>query len=436
MLEKDKTKKGCNFVTFLLYYNSNKFVTIIKGDYIVNKEKLMRLLKGAGKIINKSKIIVFFLIIIIGFVGTTISSGVTIAYAVEYNGEVIAQIKDKSEYERAVSLADKMVDTVDFQEYVHTPEFKVTFATKEQLTTLDNMALNILEQTDNISAGTCVFVNGKSVAYLKEEYKAQEYIDEFLKEYIKEKDVVSSFIAPVQCIEGYFHTDDFTSFKDFEALILSLDVQSVKTVRSEVSVAYETEKRRDDSIAFGVTRTYIEGVKGINHSISNVIMVNGKEVKTEYVGEEVVIPPVKKVVTVGNKGNYIRAAWIEELNCIWPLQRVKGQNISSYWGDGRNHKGLDIASAYDTEIYAVQAGTVITAEYNEGYGYYVVIEHNGGFKTLYGHASQLCVEKGDKVDQGQLIAFVGSTGMSTGNHLHFEIIRNGEKLDPSYFLGL
>ena len=429
-------KKGCIFVTFLLYYNSNEFVTISKGDYIVNKQQFKNLLSIAGKILSKSKLIVFALLVIIGIVSTSLYSGVTLAYSVEYNGEVIGQIKDKTEFDEAVAIANSMVETVDLEQYAHTPEFTITFTTEESLTTLNDVALAIIEETDDITEGNCIYVNGKIVAYISAEFNVEDFIETYLAGYIEGEDIVSSFVAPVECVKGYYHKNVFTSFEDFKVLIGGLDVQSVQTVRTPVSVPFETIKRRDDSLALGVQKTESEGVDGISNNVSKVIMVNGEAVETEYVGQEVITQPVSKVVIIGNRGASIKAAWIEELNCIWPVKRVKGQYVSSYWGDDRNHKGIDIASAYGTPIYAAQSGTVVTAEFSDGYGYYVVIEHNGVYKTLYGHASELAVSKGEKVSQGQLIAYVGSTGMSTGNHLHFEVIRKGNRIDAGPFIGL
>ena len=101
--------------------------------------------------------------------------------------------------------------------------------------------------------------------------------------------------------------------------------------------------------------------------------------------------------------------------------------------------GIDIASSgiSGTSIYAAKGGTVIKAGYNRGYGNYVVIDHGGGYATLYGHASVLNVSAGQTVTKGDVIAKVGSSGYSTGPHLHFEIIKNGEYTNPiSYFSGV
>ena len=117
--------------------------------------------------------------------------------------------------------------------------------------------------------------------------------------------------------------------------------------------------------------------------------------------------------------------------------------ITSYFGNRLHptlgvykfHTGVDIGASYGASILAADDGTVITAGYNEGgYGNYVVISHGNGMTTLYGHMSSIAVSYGQNVTKGQTIGYVGSTGRSTGPHLHFEIRQNGQYLDPlSYF---
>lgn len=119
------------------------------------------------------------------------------------------------------------------------------------------------------------------------------------------------------------------------------------------------------------------------------------------------------------------------------VKPVSGTITSRYGLRSRdNHKGLDIGASYGTPIYAAAAGTVTTSEYgyNGGYGNYIIISHGNGVQTLYGHCSSLCIEEGTYVAQGELIAKVGSTGISTGNHLHFEVRVNGVTQDPQNYV--
>jgi murein DD-endopeptidase MepM/ murein hydrolase activator NlpD len=111
-----------------------------------------------------------------------------------------------------------------------------------------------------------------------------------------------------------------------------------------------------------------------------------------------------------------------------------GWRIHPILGYKRFHTGIDFGADYGTPINAADSGSVIFAGWYGGYGNAVVIDHGGSITTLYGHASQLYVSEGQTVKRGQAIAAVGSTGLSTGPHLHFEVRQNGEPTDPAPYL--
>ncbi len=103
-------------------------------------------------------------------------------------------------------------------------------------------------------------------------------------------------------------------------------------------------------------------------------------------------------------------------------------------GAGNNHKGMDLAAPTGTPIYAAASGTVTTARYSSSAGNWVVINHGNGLQTYYMHASALYVSEGQTVSKGQNIAAVGSTGQSTGPHLHFQVMQNGTPVNPRNYL--
>ncbi len=105
------------------------------------------------------------------------------------------------------------------------------------------------------------------------------------------------------------------------------------------------------------------------------------------------------------------------------------------FGDGIEfHKGVDLAGEKGESVYASADGIVEISQYSKSYGNYLVINHSGGLKTLYAHCSKNLKQVGDKVKRGDIIAFVGSTGRSTGPHLHFEVILNGDNLNPEWLV--
>lgn len=117
---------------------------------------------------------------------------------------------------------------------------------------------------------------------------------------------------------------------------------------------------------------------------------------------------------------------------IWPVQGVLTSPYGMRWG--RLHEGIDIGAPSGTPIYAAAAATVIYSGWQGGYGNLVVLDHGNGIATAYGHQSQIAVSNGQTVAQGQVIGYVGSTGHSTGPHLHFEVRVNGTPVDPLSYL--
>lgn len=124
---------------------------------------------------------------------------------------------------------------------------------------------------------------------------------------------------------------------------------------------------------------------------------------------------------------------------IWPLPGVGVGSITGHFGDmyfNGPHNGLDIGAGYGTPIVAAQAGEVISAQYHWSWGNNVLIWHNETFSTRYAHMSSIAVSAGQYVEQGQIIGYVGSTGESFGNHLHFEVYYGGSRVDPDPYLGI
>ena len=111
-----------------------------------------------------------------------------------------------------------------------------------------------------------------------------------------------------------------------------------------------------------------------------------------------------------------------------------GYRIHPIYKTQKFHSGVDLAAPGGTNILAAENGRVISAGWNGGYGNCLVVDHGGGISTLYAHASRLVVSKGDYVTKGQVIAKVGTTGNSTGNHLHFEVLVNGKTTNPMNYI--
>ena len=111
-----------------------------------------------------------------------------------------------------------------------------------------------------------------------------------------------------------------------------------------------------------------------------------------------------------------------------------GMRVHPIYKIAKMHTGLDFSADIGTEIYATGDGTIEAVDSKlSGYGHHVIIQHGYGFESLYAHMSKVIVRPGEKVTRGQVIGYVGNTGASTGPHLHYEVLRNGEKVDPAFY---
>ena len=188
----------------------------------------------------------------------------------------------------------------------------------------------------------------------------------------------------------------------------------------------------------GQTQVYQDGSDGLKEVTVSVTKVNGEEVSRELVSEKVLSEPVIKVIGYGVKEKPVEEQVVTSTGSGSFSHPLKGAGyISSSYGSrwGGFHKGMDFAASAGTPIYAAASGKVIYSGYNSGgYGNLIIIEHSNGYQTYYAHCSRLYANVGEQVSKGDRIAGVGTTGDSTGNHLHFEIRKNGTPVNPANYL--
>ncbi|MBF7097722.1 M23 family metallopeptidase [Alkalibacter mobilis] len=201
-----------------------------------------------------------------------------------------------------------------------------------------------------------------------------------------------------------------------------LDVSVVKEEIYSEKISFETTYQKDSSIYVGKTKEITPGVNGVKEITALVSYENGIQVSKEVVNESVIKEPVTQVVAKGTK----------------PLPPAQGTGRFGMPTSGRvsvinkpgSHSGsraVDIANSKGTAIYASDAGRVTRASWYSSYGYTIIIDHGNGYQTLYAHLSSMNVSVGQNVSKGQKIAGMGSTGRSTGSHLHFEIRYKGQR---------
>ena len=216
-----------------------------------------------------------------------------------------------------------------------------------------------------------------------------------------------------------------------EEAALEVRITRIETREEEVAFAIETTKSNE--YTKGTTKVLQEGQNGLRRvTFQNVYDTNNVLVEQTILSTEVIKEPVNKKVVQGTKKVTSSTKFITGSGqFIWPVPNYR---YCSRWYGGR-HRGVDICAPAGTPIYASAGGTVAKAGYNKagagtGYGYSVIINHGGGYSTVYAHCLSLTVSAGQTVKQGQLIGYLGSTGRSTGNHCHFEIRLNGSYIPP------
>lgn len=172
-----------------------------------------------------------------------------------------------------------------------------------------------------------------------------------------------------------------------------------------------------------------KGSDGSKEVLAEVTRINGSVSDRLIITERLIEEAVTEKIEIGTLQTPPKKSMG---SFIYPLNGTLSSGYGTRWG--RLHKGIDLAAGQNTPIKASDGGTVVYSGWYSGYGNMVKIDHGNGFQTLYAHNTRNVVDVGQKVAQGEVIAYVGSTGNSTGNHLHFEILLNGTAVNPMNYL--
>ncbi len=183
----------------------------------------------------------------------------------------------------------------------------------------------------------------------------------------------------------------------------------------------------------GYENLITEGVMGEREISAQVVYEGDRPVHVMSISSTQTAQPVNQIVERGTmelrSETYDGSEWKTSF-----IRPVKIGWVSAPLDDYPGHTGVDFAAPRGTPVYASAEGTVILSRWYGEYGYCVILQHDDGTQTLYAHNSQLLVYPGQRVRQGEMISRIGSTGNSTGNHLHFEIRRDGEYLDALIYI--
>lgn len=223
----------------------------------------------------------------------------------------------------------------------------------------------------------------------------------------------------------------------------------VKTVKTEVytePMDFAVKRENDSSMYVGKTKVKTQGVKGEKEVTAEATYIDGKLVGKQVVSSRVLKKPVHKVIAVGTKkksyssgggyvsGNFSQGSGSSSGSLTNPLA---GSYVSCGWYGYSGHRAVDLCirgGTLNAPVRTADGGKVIYSGWSGGYGNLIKIQHSGGMVTAYAHLNSRFVQVGDKVSKGQTIGRAGSTGNSTGPHLHFEVIINGNRVNPMNYL--
>ncbi len=322
--------------------------------------------------------------------------------------------------------------------YTSTSDEAVSQIGKDAYATITKALIN-----DNIHNGCSgLFIDGELIGATDNADALNSALEQVLVDYRAnyDEETTTEFANDVSVRQGNFSEEYIMPVSEIISnaegkFSISLSTDIVYTRE----VAYETETEYDESRGSSYEEVKTEGKNGEELVIIRTTFTDGVQTDAVETGTKVIHKAVNEVVVKGSKKESSKNTSYGSStgSFMWPVPYT--HSISSYyeWRWGRMHWGIDIAAGgiYGQDIVASDGGTVTFAgDDGGGYGYYVIIDHGNGYSTCYAHCSSLAVSAGQYVSQGETIGYVGSTGYSTGPHLHFEVRKGSDKLNPLDFV--
>lgn len=357
--------------------------------------------------------------------------------------------------ELPVAGTKDMSSPVNYNGYVDNQDIDYGLASTENVSTADEAfsELNSNAHTiitkalieDNLQSD-CVglYIDNEFIGATSEEQALNAALDKVLVDYRKDYDdeTTTEFANDVKVRSGKFDESKIMSVNEIiEKAEGKFSIQLATDIVYTREIAYDITTEYDESQPSSYEKVKTEGENGEEEVTVRTVYVDGVQTDAYETDSEVIKEAVDEVVVKGSdsssegtsSSSTSSSSSYGSGSFIWPVPYT--HNITSEFGMrwGRLHGGIDIAAGgvYGQPIVAADSGTVILAgNQGDGYGNYVIIDHGNGYKTLYGHMSSVAAYTGQQVAQGEVIGYVGSTGNSTGPHLHFEIRVNDVQTDP------
>lgn len=376
-------------------------------------------------------------------------NSITFALALtDAEGETFGYVSDEAELQAGIAMAGERLETTGVTlEAAIKPDVSLHMIPQANLLDRTEICDYILSRTDVSLARACgVYINGTFRGAVLGRHHAERLLEEILDESRDGKgDVTASFFETVELIDGRYPESRLLETAQMKQQLTAEDSEAhlkvlvSGTIQYEIEVPFAVKRVADASSYEGTERVRTNGENGRSRVTATVTYLDGEQLSSVITASKIIKEPVTQVVAYGTKRidkNYHGGANATG-RFVWPTPETR--YVSQYYKAGR-HNAIDIWSRDMTgePIVAADGGTVIVARDPKGtsywsYGKYIIIDHGGGYQTLYSHCDELFVKAGDKVLQGQRIASVGNTGRSTSPHLHFEVRVNGRTVNPMKF---
>ena len=418
----------------------------------------------------------------------------TLGTTVEYNGNVVDTVGSASLARRvAAKLEDITTETLGTTYKIEDGaiHYATAFVRRSDVAKTADFEQELAEELGQVTYGYSLYVDDELIGSTEYAGALEDLLDQIKQIYASADTLSIDFVENVRIAEGYVPTESvmnlgtiaellnstktgevtYTVVKgdtwgqianshgmsaaELEALNPGYDINRIHigdalTLSNAVpyltvkvterqnyieDVNYEVNYVDDASMYQGDERVISKGVFGKADIVADVTYINGEEQERSVISSVTLSDPVGETRARGTK---VRPTWYPTGSFRWPcsgrITSYFGYRNTGIRGATTNHKGIDIACARGTPIYAADGGRVIFSGYKGAMGYVVIIDHNNGYVTYYEHNGSLLVSAGQTVYKGQQIAKAGRSGVASGVHCHFGIQRNGSYVNPLNYL--
>ena len=418
----------------------------------------------------------------------------TLGTTVEYNGSVVDTVASAAQARKAASKLESITTETLGKSYEIAKDaihYSMAFVRRSDVTDATTFEQDLADELGQVTYGYSLYVDDEFIGSTQYAGALDELLKQIKQVYASADTLSVDFVENVRIAEGYVPTDSvmnlgeiaeilnstksgevtYTVVKgdtwgqiannngmtaaELEALNPGYDINRIHigdalTLSNAVpyltvkvterqnyveDVNYDVNYVSDSSMYQGDERVISKGSFGKADIVADVTYINGEEQERTVISSVTLSDPVAETRARGTK---VRPTWYPTGSFRWPCSgRITsrfGYRNTGIRGATRNHKGIDIACARGTPIYAADGGRVIFSGYKGAMGYVVIIDHNNGYVTYYEHNGSLLVSAGQTVYKGQQIAKAGRSGVASGVHCHFGIQRNGSYVNPLNYL--